>query len=44
MDIGQSISKSIIEAHDRRIRAEPNSQGGTVFSFALPLTMAESEE
>ena len=44
MGIGLSISKSIIEAHYGRIWAEPNSEGGTVFSFALPLTTAESEE
>lgn len=41
MGMGLLVSKSIIEALHRQIRAEPN---GTVFSFALPVTMAESEE
>jgi two-component system CheB/CheR fusion protein len=44
MGIGLSISKSVIEAHYGRIWAESNPEGGTVFSFALPLTTAESEE
>src|SRR5208337_3565189 len=43
MGIGLSISKSVIEAHYGRIWAESNPQGGAVFSFALPLTTAESE-
>ena len=42
MGIGLSISKSIIEADYGRIWAE--SDTGTTFSFALPLTAAEIEE
>src|SRR6202166_2791872 len=36
MGFGLSISRSIIEAHDGRLIAEPNSGGGTVFRFTLP--------
>ncbi len=44
MGIGLSISKSIIEAQSGKIWAEPNSDGGTVFSFTLPLPTAESDQ
>lgn len=37
MGIGLSISRSIIEAHDGRIWAEPNPGGGTTFRFVLPV-------
>jgi two-component system sensor kinase FixL len=37
MGVGLSISKSIIESHYGRIWATPNSAGGAVFSFSLPL-------
>ncbi|MFC3675410.1 two-component system sensor histidine kinase NtrB [Ferrovibrio xuzhouensis] len=36
MGIGLSISSSIVEAHDGRLWAEPNPDGGTVFRFRLP--------
>ena len=36
MGFGLSISRSIIEAHDGRLIAEPNSGGGTIFRFTLP--------
>jgi C4-dicarboxylate-specific signal transduction histidine kinase len=36
MGLGLSISRSIIEAHDGRLIAEPNPGGGTVFRFTLP--------
>src|ERR1700720_4691504 len=36
MGLGLSISRSIIEAHDGRLIAEPNSGGGTIFRFTLP--------
>ena len=44
MGIGLSISKSIIEAHYGRIWGESRRDGGAVFSFTLPLAVAESEE
>ncbi len=37
MGVGLSISRSIIEEHYGRIWAEPNTGGGAVFSFTLPL-------
>ena len=36
MGLGLSISRSIIEAHDGRLIAEPNPAGGTIFRFTLP--------
>jgi PAS domain S-box-containing protein len=36
MGLGLSISRSIIEAHDGQLRAEPNPRGGTIFRFTLP--------
>ena len=36
MGFGLSISRSIIEAHDGRLIAEPNCGGGTIFRFTLP--------
>jgi PAS domain S-box-containing protein len=36
MGFGLAISRSIIEAHDGRLIAEPNSGGGTIFRFTLP--------
>ena len=36
MGFGLSISRSIIEAHDGRLIAEPNPVGGTIFRFTLP--------
>lgn len=36
MGMGLSISRSIIEAHDGRIWATFNRQGGTTFRFTLP--------
>lgn len=37
MGLGLSISKSILEAHDGRLWAEPAPPAGTVFHFTLPL-------
>jgi PAS domain S-box-containing protein len=36
MGLGLSISRSIIEAHDGQLTAEPNPAGGTIFRFTLP--------
>jgi two-component system sensor kinase FixL len=37
MGLGLSLCRSIIEAHEGRIRAEPNRQGGTTFRFTVPI-------
>ena len=43
MGLGLSISKSIIEAHGGRLWATPNSGGGTIFRFTLPI-MPEADK
>ncbi len=35
MGVGLSVSRTIIEAHGGRLWAEPNPEGGTIFSFTL---------
>ena len=37
LGVGLSISQSIIEAHHGRLWVESNPEGGTIFSFTLPL-------
>jgi two-component system, LuxR family, sensor kinase FixL len=37
MGVGLSISRSIVEAHGGRMRAETNERGGASFLFTLPL-------
>ena len=37
MGLGLSISRAIIEAHHGKIWTHHNSEGGTIFSFTLPL-------
>ncbi len=41
MGIGLSISRMIVEAHYGKIWAEPNPDGGAIFSFTLPLVNTE---
>jgi C4-dicarboxylate-specific signal transduction histidine kinase len=40
MGMGLAICRSIIEFHDGRLTAEPNSEGGTIFTFTLPIEEA----
>jgi two-component system sensor histidine kinase KdpD len=42
--LGLSICKSIIEAHNGRIWAENRPEGGTVFSFSLPISKMANNE
>ncbi len=37
LGVGLSISRSIIEAHRGKLWAEESADGGTIFSFTLPL-------
>ncbi|MBI3516170.1 MAG: PAS domain S-box protein [Proteobacteria bacterium] len=37
LGIGLSICRSIVDAHGGNLRADRNSDGGTVFAFTLPL-------
>ena len=37
MGLGLSISRAIIEAHHGKIWTGHNPEGGTIFSFTLPL-------
>lgn len=41
MGVGLSICHTIIAAHDGRLWAEPNPEGGTIFYLTLPLALAE---
>jgi len=44
LGVGLSISRSIVEAHEGKIWAEPDAGGGARFSFTLPLSEAASAE
>lgn len=39
--LGLAISKEIIEAHQGRIWAKNNAEGGAIFTFTLPLTQTK---
>ncbi|HEY2533387.1 MAG TPA: PAS domain S-box protein [Xanthobacteraceae bacterium] len=41
MGVGLSISRTIVEAHGGSIAAQPNPEGGTLFSFTLPAVTKE---
>lgn len=43
MGIGLSVCRAIVEAHGGRLWCEPNSGGGTVFRFTLPI-QAEADQ
>ncbi len=43
MGIGLSVSRSIVEAHDGRIWAEPNPGGGALFRFIIPAVDPEEQ-
>jgi C4-dicarboxylate-specific signal transduction histidine kinase len=43
MGLGLSISRSIIEAHDGRLTAEPRPEGGTIFRFTIPAGVANAD-
>ncbi|MBO0737671.1 MAG: PAS domain S-box protein [Alphaproteobacteria bacterium] len=36
MGVGLSICRSIVEAHNGKLWAEPNPEGGTIFHFTIP--------
>lgn len=38
MGIGLAMSRSIVDAHDGRLWAENNPDGGATFNIALPLS------
>ena len=40
MGVGLSVSHSIIQRHQGRIWAEPNSGPGATFAFSIPVSQA----
>ena len=43
MGVGLSICHTIITAHDGRLWAEPNPEGGTIFRLTLPAALARRQ-
>lgn len=41
--LGLAICKGIVDAHHGRIWAEPRAGGGSIFAFALPVTLPEEK-
>lgn len=41
LGLGLAMARSIVEAHNGQIRAEPNPQGGTIFRFTIPAARQE---
>ncbi len=44
MGMGLNICRSILELHHGRVWAEANPEGGTVFSFSLPLDLPDAAD
>lgn len=43
MGVGLSISRTIVESHGGRIWTEPNTDGGAIFAFTVPLATETAE-
>ena len=41
MEVGLSLSRTIVESHGGRITVEPNPGGGTIFRFTLRRVVSE---
>jgi signal transduction histidine kinase len=44
MGVGLSIARTIVEAHDGRIAAENNSDGGATVRFVLPVRQRAKDD
>jgi K+-sensing histidine kinase KdpD len=42
MGMGLAIARSIVEAHDGRMAAENNADGGATVWFSVPITESQS--